>query len=139
MTEQNKQSDTPAPAQHSVGSEGAHLAEINAALKTINDTCAALQYDDRGRYGVETIGPLRSVAKLINKLVFMQINERAATLEEAAKIADAGASNAASMKDRKAATSLGGTAVLTGYIFAETEAVSIARQIRALATTEGQP
>lgn len=45
------------------------LAEINSALKTINDTCAALQYDERGRWGVETIEPLRNVAKLINKLV----------------------------------------------------------------------
>lgn len=53
-----------------VGVETDELADINRALKTINDTCTALQYDDRGRYGVETIGPLRDVAKLINKLVF---------------------------------------------------------------------
>jgi hypothetical protein len=59
---------------------------------------------------------------------------RAEAFEEAARIADAAAQNAGAMKDRKAATSIGGTAVLTGYIFAETEAQSIARQIRALVT-----
>ncbi|MHC2481602.1 hypothetical protein [Rhizobium leguminosarum] len=53
--------------------EDEQLAEINAALKTINDTCIALQYDDRGRYGVETIKPLRDVVKLINKLVMREI------------------------------------------------------------------
>lgn len=64
---------------------------------------------------------------------------RAETFEEAARIADAAAQSAGAMKDRKAATSIGGTAVLTGYIFAETEAQSIARQIRALATPSPQP
>ncbi|WP_439604726.1 DUF551 domain-containing protein [Shinella sp.] len=59
-------------------SENEQLAEINSALKTINDTCLALQYDDRGRYGVETIEPLRNVAKLINKLVFQQAAEEKA-------------------------------------------------------------
>jgi hypothetical protein len=63
----------PAPSMLPVGSEAGELAEINAALKTINDTCLALQYDDRGRYVVETIEPLRNVAKLINKLVFQAV------------------------------------------------------------------
>lgn len=53
-------------------SETEELAEINTALKAIDNACNAIQYDDRGRYGVEIIEPLRDVAKLINKLVFQQ-------------------------------------------------------------------
>ncbi|MDW9880512.1 hypothetical protein GOA90_25335 [Sinorhizobium meliloti] len=50
--------------------------------------------------------------------------------ERCAKIADKAARSASASKDRKAATSLGGAAVLTGYIFAETEANAIAAAIR---------
>lgn len=51
------------------------IAEINTALKAIDNACNAIQYDDRGRYGIETIEPLRNVAKLINKLVFQQATD----------------------------------------------------------------
>ncbi|WP_018900371.1 hypothetical protein [Rhizobium sp. 2MFCol3.1] len=55
-------------------SEIEELAEINAALNAINATCLELQYDDRGRFGAETIEPLRNVARLINKLVSQRQN-----------------------------------------------------------------
>ncbi len=60
---------------------------------------------------------------------------RAQAFEEAAKVADVAALLAAAKKDRKGASSTGGTAILTGYIFAETEAKGIAASIRSLAAT----
>ena len=60
---------------------------------------------------------------------------RASILEEAAQIADLAAIEARTKKDSKDAKGVGGTAVLTGYIFAETEAKSIAAEIRLLADT----
>ncbi len=62
----------PEPQPNLVRSEAEELAEINEALKTIQSTCLQLQYDHSGRYGVETIEPLRNVARLINKLVWEQ-------------------------------------------------------------------
>ncbi len=73
---------------HAERVEAEELAEINGALKTINETCLALQYDYRGLYGAETIGPLQDVAKLVNKFVFRleRLQDRAETAE--ARIAE---------------------------------------------------
>lgn len=60
------------PLSNSSVLESDELSEINAALKTIQSTCLQLQYDHSGRYGAETIEPLRDVARLINKLVWKQ-------------------------------------------------------------------
>lgn len=61
------------------------------------------------------------------------VDTRTLALEEAAVIADRAAVDAASRKDAKDAKTASGTAALVGYIFAETEAKSIASLIRALA------
>lgn len=63
----------------------------------------------------------------------LPVDTRALALEEAAVIADKAAVDAAYRKDAKDAKTASGTAALVGYIFAETEAKSIASLIRALA------
>lgn len=64
--------------------------------------------------------------------------ERDEALEEAATIADEAGIRAAARRDSKDAKTASGTAILTGYIFAATEARSIAESIRALKGSNAQ-
>lgn len=44
------------------------VPEVDKALKAIDSACNCLQYDASGRFGAETIQPLRGAASLLRKL-----------------------------------------------------------------------